>query len=212
MSDQLIVHKTLLTDAESYRSGPVSLHPCSSSWQTGPSLQAVLRMRLNDSTCTSIAEIFSPVLIWLEKLRALALPDTHPDTLPGQYLDAIWINSYSSGENCEFIDLEWHWQKPIPVAVLFIRAAYVFLVRHSAVCSSHRLLEKQSLYRSINSIARGLGIQVDRSHYSQWLEIESSLQAATFGGSPYKYRITLLLRLHFSALYSALRHYKQRWD
>ena len=209
-SNDLTVQKTLPHGKPYQTIGPVSLHPFTSRWLSSPSIQDEVVQSFKTASVQSLESAFSPCRTWVDAVMHIAEDSHDKNHVPGSYLDAVWNNAFNEDGQVLFIDREWHWHRPIPVAVLFIRAAFIFLIRNSSLNEKLDTSTNNSMKRRIVEIADAVSVPVNKEDFKLWIEIEARLRVACFGGWYWKYRATLWLRMQNPQLYQSLRRAKRR--
>ena len=166
----------------------VAFRSFASSWQDGKSLQA--RLSQSNSFFFTTDEI-QLIEIWLETLRSEAIVEDLAGAVSGKYIDAIWQNSFIEGNNCQFIDLEWEWLRPISIDYLMIRAIYRYLDKVRFVVDECEENMKKSLQRIITDISIDAGIELRRRDFYEFVMTESRFIACVSGRN----RLLVICRL-----------------
>jgi len=162
--------------------GALTLHSTEDPWVDGLSLLTILRERVQ-RVSLSLEEIFAPCRAWITKLRSLAAPEDGRLLIHGRFLDANWTNTYVSGDECLFIDLEWEWHGKISINAVLIRNIHGLVVDTATLRRIHPLLKRGSLRTVIVRVARSLGVRLSQRDFNEFLRLEADLAHLVFGKS-----------------------------
>lgn len=116
---------------------------------------------------------------WLDFLMANVAargPDPLDALLPGRYVDCTPYNTIMSAEGVCYIDQEWEWGEPVPVAWVVVRGlAHTF---HRATLSeAHAGL---TLGELVVAVGGRLGLAIDSRHLVEAASLEDRLLAEVF--------------------------------
>jgi protein-L-isoaspartate O-methyltransferase len=193
--DKTFAHKKLLSGEKVAISEFVKIHECKSLWIDGVSIHRGLLQHVKERGL-SIQELFSPVKLWVEKLRSLAFESNGKLFLDGKYVDCIWKNSFIVDQRCEFIDLEWEWNKPISVNRLVIKSIIEFLNDVSVMIDVNPLLRVASKKALTVKIAKSLGFSLTNCDFDEFYQSEFEFAKTVYGnlGSFWKlyYKIDII--------------------
>jgi len=179
---QIWVRKTPAGGGDSATVGALTLHSTEDRWVDGLSLFTILRERVQRLSL-SLEEIFAPCRAWITKLHGLAASEDGRLLIHGRFLDANWTNTYVSGDECLFIDLEWEWQGKISFNALLIRNIHGLVVDTATLRRIHPLLRRGSLQTVIVRVARSLGVRLTQRDFNEFLRLEADLAHLVFGKS-----------------------------
>jgi 2-polyprenyl-3-methyl-5-hydroxy-6-metoxy-1,4-benzoquinol methylase len=187
-NERIIADKKLVCGNPVVSSEYISLHECRSIWIEGKSLHRVLLQHVKEKGL-SIQELFSPAKIWVEKLRSIAYESDGRLFLDGKYVDCIWKNSFIVNEKCEFIDLEWEWNKPIDINRLFIKSIVEFLNDVTVMIDINPLLQVSSKKALAVKIGKSLGFSLADSDFEEFYQSEYDFAKTVYGklGSLWKF-------------------------
>jgi SAM-dependent methyltransferase len=176
----IIVDKTLPNGLNTVEDDLVVLHKVQSDWIEGLTLHGQILQRVKDREST-VENIFALSKIWIEKLRSLSKEVNGDYYLEGKYLDCLWSNSFIIDGDCKFIDLEWEWQEKIKLNVLLIRNLYIFLIDISSMTDLNPALKKKSRYALIKRISQKLGVEIKKSDFQEFCELEARFDHIAYG-------------------------------
>ncbi|MEH6589916.1 MAG: class I SAM-dependent methyltransferase [Halioglobus sp.] len=157
--------------------GSITLRGYEEAWCEGESLHAQMLTRAfaKDASVNSIFSICKP---WLAHLHTNA---NEAGSLPNNWVDAIWQNTFTDGGTVYFIDQEWESRSAPGVKLLLIRACYQFLVDLRSYGAMPRALNKQTTSAIITQVGRLLGENISEGDLSQFLEFEADLRSTARG-------------------------------
>ena len=188
------VTKSLRSANESETEGRLTLRPQECPWVDGLSLDTEL-VKCVKRRDISFDELFAPVQVWASTLRRSATKSNGRDMLPGSKVDCIWRNSYVVEGECRFIDMEWEWDSPLSVEVLFIRSAFRFLKESLPTGDVRPDLQKGSLRSMITRIGAALDIRLTSRDFSEFRHIETEIAVVVFGADRSKSALRIQLTL-----------------
>jgi 2-polyprenyl-3-methyl-5-hydroxy-6-metoxy-1,4-benzoquinol methylase len=181
--------------------GSLTLHKDRSPWINELSIQGLIMRRAKDHDL-SFEELFSPCLIWLEKVRSLSTKKGDACTLAGSYIDCIWGNSFLQDAECRFIDREWEWKEEISVNLLVIRSIYELLNIIDSMSDINPRLNINSRKRLIKDIAKCLGVDIRNRDFEDFCKLEARLGNIVYGKSYFRCLIYIRLQLHNKCIFS----------
>lgn len=190
----------VMTEKTPFRSGtkggeqPLQLRATSDRWQSGPSLQRVISLRLRQPS-QALAAVLGPCRIWLDTLRATGQSEGGRVVVGGELIDCTWSNSYVTKNDCTFIDQEWDWPEKIELHVLVIRAIYHFLDVPGFDAGVHPDLKAKNRRQQIQLIAEAIGVKLESAHFVEFVEVEARFYRAIDGRSLRRKRLMLELSL-----------------
>uniref|UniRef100_UPI004047136F class I SAM-dependent methyltransferase n=1 Tax=Algoriphagus sp. TaxID=1872435 RepID=UPI004047136F len=204
-NEKIIADKKLQCGYPAVNSEFVSLHECKSTWIDGKSLHSELLHHVKERGL-SIEELFSPVKIWAEKLRSLSYESDGRLFLDGKYVDCIWKNSFLVNENCEFIDLEWEWNKPITIHRLLIKSIVEFINDISDMTDVNPILKIHSKKTLIVKIGESLGFLLSESDFDEFFQSEHDFTKIVYGEPRFLWKFYFKLDLLDSRAIPFLRY------
>jgi hypothetical protein len=205
-ANNISVEKELLSGKSTTTIGNLTLVETKSSWQKGLSLHAEAITTLKNKHSLKVA--LATTRPWLDFLKSNS--DTN-NKLPGNMIDAIWTNCFIVNNELTLIDQEWQYAKDLPLAVLVIRSLYNFITKEGDNKELQNILPQGSLKNKIMLCAQELGITLNKSDFTDFVNIEVDLQATTLSISRLQLHCTLRLRLFSDKLYRKIRCLKQKW-
>lgn len=199
---QIIVAENgeVTTEKTHFRSGregikqQLKLRATSDRWQSGPSLQRVISLRLRQPGQT-LDTVLGPCRAWLNKLRATGQSEGGEVVVGGELIDCTWSNSFVSANDCTIIDQEWAWPEKIELHVLVIRAIYHFLDVPGFDPGVHPALKAKSRRQQIQLMAESIGVRLESAQFEEFMELESQFYNAIDGRSLRRKRLMLELSL-----------------
>ena len=193
--NQIVADKKLVSGDQIVKNELITLHECKSTWINGKSLHGEMLRHVKERGL-SIEELFSPAKIWVEKLRSLAYDQDGKLLLDGKYIDCIWKNSFIDSGKCEFIDLEWEWNKPITIQRLLIKSIVEFLNDIADMIDVNPILKIHSKKALAVKIGKTLGFELCESDFEEFYQSEHDFTRVVYGnvGSFWKfyYKLDLL--------------------
>jgi 2-polyprenyl-3-methyl-5-hydroxy-6-metoxy-1,4-benzoquinol methylase len=178
--DNIVADKKLVNGENIVRNEYIALHECKSHWIEGRSLHSQLIRHVKEKD-TTIQDFFKPVTAWIEKLRSLSFEQGGKLFLDGKYVDCIWKNSFVLNDKCEFIDLEWEWNKPINMNRLLIKSILEFLNGITLMIDVNPLLKGRSKKALIVKIGKTLGFELSESDFEEFYQSEYEFTKVVYG-------------------------------
>lgn len=151
-------------------------------WVAAPTVFTEILL-LGRNSKIPLKDLFQPTEQWIRCLRSLCFDCNGRLFLSGEYLDAIWANSFRTNQDCRFIDLEWRWHDNIPLNVLVIRSIYDFLCRIEDMPVAPRVVRGSSGVVAIRRIAETLNVRLTQIDFDDFVQLESQVASAVFGTS-----------------------------
>ncbi|GMQ83462.1 MAG: hypothetical protein BMS9Abin06_0196 [Gammaproteobacteria bacterium] len=153
-----------------------SLKFCSvkEAWQRGASVHSLIARKTLRRSYVE-ADVFSEAMQWYNFLLAKSSRENGVPVLDGKFIDCIWRNVIISDGVCHYIDAEMKWYEPIPLSVLFIRAAYHFLEEIQSMSDVHASLIKGRRVSRIRRIAATLDLALTKDDFNQFVLIEAKI-------------------------------------
>lgn len=190
--NQIVADKKLVSGDKIVKNEFITLHECKSTWINGKSLHSEM-LRHVKKRGLSINELFSPAKIWVEKLRLLSYEQNGKQLLEGKYIDCIWKNSFINHGKCEFIDLEWEWNKPININRLLIKSIIEFLNDIADMIDVNPILKGHSKKALAIKIGKSLGFVLSESDFEEFYQSEHDFTKVVYGqpGSLWKFYFKL---------------------
>lgn len=182
----------------------LTARPVSGPWIDGYSLQTRLLLKCLART-SSLAESFQALRPWLDKLIAVrdqaALPD---DALPGNYIDCIWKNTFSTDGDIRFIDQEWDSREKLSLEILFIRSMYCFLMETQDIKKLPRYLNVSNTKKLIRRVASLFDIAISDADFDKFCHQEAAFQSRVYGRNSTRTRKSIRwFLIHRSSLLAA---------
>jgi 2-polyprenyl-3-methyl-5-hydroxy-6-metoxy-1,4-benzoquinol methylase len=193
-NEKIIATKKLVCGEPVVNSEHISLHECKSAWIEGKSLHRELLQHVKERGL-SIQELFSPAIIWVEKLRSIAYERDGKLFLDGKYVDCIWKNSFIVNGKCEFIDLEWDWNKPININRLLIKSIVEFLNNITYMTDVNPILKIHSKKALAVKIGKSLGFLLSESDFDEFLQSEYDFTKVVYGEQGFLWKFYFKLDL-----------------
>ncbi len=178
-SGGLYATKSCDLDLDQRRQGGLELVEDATLFQEGASLQLTVEMLVTDRR-SGVEDIAEAAKSWYQKLCLVA----DGQMIDGKFLDALWRNSFSSDDECSFIDLEWVWFEPQPFDIFFTRALYYGFrdLKHLTDIAPH--LRRKSIKLLIFETAGLLGRKVGNAEIRKFIEFEAEMQYCAEGVKP----------------------------
>ena len=192
VDDKIFSNKKNANGQVSSDCGSLILHECESPWIDGYSISYELLSKVKNRGM-GITEIFIPAKIWVEKLLSLSYEKDGKLVLHGKHVDCIWKNSFNVNGQCEFIDLEWEWTKPVKFNTLLIKSIVEFLNQIATMNDVNPILRNPSKKNLTIKIAKVLGFELSNSDFENFYLFEYEISKVVFGKTGFllKYYIKL---------------------
>jgi SAM-dependent methyltransferase len=203
------VHKRTLLGNAVAESGRLRWRETDSAWVDGYSLQTVLDLRCRAANQT-LEAMFEPCRAWLSMLEARSTTYDGVKYLDGEFVDCMWSNVYPQNGSYTIVDREWSWAERIRLNVIVIRAIYGFVNRLQIMRSPPAALAGRSGAAVIRMVARAIGVELEKSDFDAFVQLESELQAAAFGLPAKRHQIFLRWFLWNRASLDSFRTAKKR--
>jgi SAM-dependent methyltransferase len=179
-SDSLIAKKTPLVSGAENQGGALRLRASETEWLDGTSLQTTVYGRCQSGR-RDVAWMFLPCKAWVDWLRTHSTTRDGELHVGGEHVDCVWSNVYLRSGECTITDREWVWHSEIRLNVLVVRAIYTFVCQFEGNARVPRFLRGRSGRRVITTIAEGLGVELDKKDFLEFVALEAELQSLVFG-------------------------------
>ena len=169
----------------------LAAHPVAGPWVEGYSLHTriLLKCLARKSNLADTFEVLGP---WVDKLRAVrdeaALAGA---SLPGNYVDCIWKNSFPVNSDITFIDQEWEWKEKLTLEVLFIRSMFFFLLETQHIKKLPRYLRVSNTRKLIRRVAGLFDLTLSNRDFASFCRQEAEFQARVYGKHPARERVLI---------------------
>jgi 2-polyprenyl-3-methyl-5-hydroxy-6-metoxy-1,4-benzoquinol methylase len=206
-NEKIIAEKKLVCGNPVVVSDYLSLHEVRSTWFEGKSLHFELLLRVKEKGL-DIEELFSPAKKWVDELHSIAFESDGKLFLEGKYVDCIWKNSFIVKNKCQFIDLEWEWNKPINIKRLFIKSIVEFLNDVSGMIDINPLLQVSSKKKLAVKIGYSLGFSLHDRDFEEFYESEYDFARTVYGKVGYYWKFYNKLDLLDSRVIPSLIYFR----
>jgi SAM-dependent methyltransferase len=181
------VEKTLLHPSGDTADARLTAHPVSGLWVDGYSLHTNLLLSALQRKST-LAESFQPVRAWLKKLASLCHEER---SLPGNYVDCIWKNTFYKDSEIIFIDQEWEWKEGLSLEFIFIRSMFFFLLETQDIKKLPRYLKESNTRKLIRKVGALLDLKLSNADFANFAKQEAEFQALVYNKKAARERLMI---------------------
>jgi len=188
------VKKNRLLTSQNACSGNVRNEPVDSDWVSELSLMSKIYKLWNADA--SLEEKIAPAKIWLETLKDIAIEKNGELYLPGNYIDAIWCNSFEKDGIVHFVDLEWIWKDEIKLSTVVIRTIVEFLYFRDLHLRRGDFLGNSGGQKIVEMVCDVLKFKVTKSDFSEYIDVQTKFSYEVSGANilDSKIRISMFLK------------------